>query len=482
MTATATPPMVRQEPTDVQPTAGAHPLRAARSSALALLALVVVTGAVCVAFWPGHMDLDTTDEYYQAQSGHYNDYHTPTLSFLWRGIYLLGLHSPGWVLAGSVFSLLLGIYLLLRVRMSRPTAVVAAALVFAFPPVLGWAVQVGRDAWFTAFLLLGFGLVARASRSTGRLRVALLAGVVVVAFLTDAARQNALPATIVMLGAATVVLLDRHRTPRWRGAVAAGAGVVVGVALFAAQIGVVYGALHADGLHPEQNVYIYDLASMSRQENTVLFPRDVYPIQSIAYLKFWSNPLDPDALIYGPHAVIDTPLAGPRFDHLAQAWRDAVRTHPRAYLRARASLTIRQLAVNIPANFVYEVPPQPPGWLFTTRFPGLHARVMQYVSVGSTQSGGSVLGGPLQKAWVYVLLLIAACMWLARRRTRDDLLLTLLGVATLLFAAALVVVAPVVMWRYMYPVVVVAVVLVVISGVEIGLALRTRQRRRTTVE
>ena len=93
------------------------------------VAFALYTASVAIAFWPGQMDPDTIDELQSAATGQFNNWHTPLLSALWRGPYLLGLRSPGWVLAISVFSMLVGFYLLLRVRFRRAASAVIAIAV-----------------------------------------------------------------------------------------------------------------------------------------------------------------------------------------------------------------------------------------------------------------------------------------------------------------------------------------------------------------
>jgi hypothetical protein len=478
MTAAATPRLVGEAAAETQLSCEATTRRRPPLGAvlLPIFWLVAITAVVAVIFWPGHMDLDGLDEYNQAQTGHYNDYHTPTLEFLWRGMYRLGLHSPGWVLAAGVLTLVAGIYLLMRGRLSRFWALAATTAVLAFPPVLGWAVQVGRDEWFTAFVVLGFGLVVRAGRSEGWSRRAALAGVVPIAFLADAARQNAIPATVVLLAAAALLALRGRSTARRRGLAAAAAGVVAASLVFAAQFAFVYGPLHTVAAHPEQNLYIYDLASMSRLENRVLLPADVYPKQDIHYLDAWTNPINPDAIIWGPYAAVDWPLTGSRFDHLAAAWRSAVRAHPGDYLRARASLSARMLALNIPARNVYQFPPQPPRSALNNQFPGAHDEVMQYVSADTSLEGGTVLGGALYRVWAYVVLLVVADVWLIARRRPLDIAVILCGAAALFYMVVLFVAATSVGWRLMFPVVVVAVVVTVLAAVDVVATITSRRR------
>lgn len=445
------------------------PRSALRAQILVAAWLLLLCGAIAVVFWPGHADLDTTGEMTQAVMGQYQDWHTPTLSALWHVAILAGVKSPGWVLAASLVTLLGGIYLLLRIRLSRPWAVVAASAVLLFPPVLGWAVQVGRDQWFATFIVAGFGLAARATRSSGWPQRIAIAGAVLACFLADAAKQNALPATMALLaGVALIVIGVRWRG--WRRPLAAAAiGVVAGIAVFGAQFSFQHNVLHAKTTHIEQALYIYDLASMSRLEGKILLPPSVYPKQDLAYLRAWSNPLDPNALFWGPQAVIQMPLpTQAQLDDLTHAWRTAIRTHPGDYLNVRMQLAERILAIDIPGWFVFEVPPTPPGWAYHTKFPAAHDAAMRWVSLTATIDGYTITGGPWHAVWAYALLLIVGAVRFAVRRRLADTILSLLCVGGLLYGLVLLFVAPVVAWRYMYAVVVMGAVVGVLLAIDLG--------------
>ncbi|MBV8463830.1 MAG: hypothetical protein JO368_11080, partial [Acidimicrobiales bacterium] len=169
--------------------------------------MAAVTGLLTAVFWPGSMDPDTLDELHEAASGRYSDWHTPLLSALWRGPYLLGLRSPGFVLFGSLMCLQVGLYLILRVRFGRVWSVALSSACLLFPPITGFAVHNGRDAWFAALLVAAFGLLTRAARTEGRARGWALALSIVASLLVAAARQNAYPTLAVLYAAAAALMI-----------------------------------------------------------------------------------------------------------------------------------------------------------------------------------------------------------------------------------------------------------------------------------
>ena len=164
-----------------------------------LVALGLWSAFVSAAFWPGQVDPDTVSAVQDVSTGHYFDWHAPVLEVLWRALYLVGVHGTGPVLFASVFTLIIGFYLVLRVRFGIIGSWFGAALCSVFPPILSWEAHVGTDAWFAALLLAGFGCAARAARVTGRPRNVSLVAAVMLAFLGLAARHNAFPAVAILL-------------------------------------------------------------------------------------------------------------------------------------------------------------------------------------------------------------------------------------------------------------------------------------------
>jgi hypothetical protein len=414
----------------------------------AALALIAVTALLAMVFWPGHMNLDTLGELKNAQTGRYTDWHSPVWSAIWRVLILIGLRSPGWMMAGSLLMLVVGLYLVLRTRLSRALAVAAAAVIAAFPPVLGWDVEIGTDSWFAAAFLCGFGFAARCARTHGRDRWISAALAVMCALLAQAARPTAAPAVLALLTALALTLLPAA-VMGWRRAPAAfGGAAVATVTVVGVVLGVQYGVLRASQVHPEQGTYDYDLVAMSIAQDQVLLPSDVYPKQQVTYLSSHSGTsgdLDISPLLFGAHQAIAIPVEGQELGSLQVAWWAAIRGDPSGYLNERLNSALRQLTVTTAPSAVYYGPP-PPGYGFTTGFPAMEGLGMVLVGAGSAPDA---TGGPLQRVWVYVLVLVAAAGLGWRRQ--PDAILPLLGVAALTYTLVVLLLSPGVTYRYMYP-------------------------------
>jgi hypothetical protein len=434
------------------------------ASVVALIALVAFTIAVSLVFWPGHMNLDSIGELNDATTGHYTDWHSAMWSALWHVAIQLGLRSPGWMMAACALTLLVGLYLLLRVRLSRPLAVLGAAAVFIFPPVLSFDIEIGTDAWFTAMILCGFGFAACCARTQGWSRAASALLALTFACLAEASRPTAAPAVLTLLFALTLVLLA-PRLGGWRRLIGAAGLGIVGTALIAGSLLTVQRqVLHAWEAHPEQTTYEYDLIALSIKEQTVLLPREVYPRQDVAYLAQYAGSasvIDISPLYWGDHAAIPPIVGGRALNVLQHSWLTAILDHPYDYLRFRLHTALWHLTIRAPASGVYYTgPADAMGYTFTMPHPTLHRLVMNYAAIGTT---GLATGGPLQTVWVYVLLLllvpvVAALAWRRGRRPADAVL-ALVSVALLLYTLEILFLAPGVTYRYMYPAVTTATVL-----------------------
>jgi hypothetical protein len=415
--------------------------------------LLVASIGVSLSFWPGHMDPDTLDELTEGIRNSYTNWHTPILSAMYRVIWLIGLGNPGWVLLAGVLTLAVGFYLVLRVRLSRPWAVVVAILCLAFPTVLSWEVQVGVDAWFTGFVLCAFGLAARSWSTQGWSRWISFAGAIVFAFLVLAARPTGLPADAILCSALAFLALPRIR--RWRRTLAIGTGIVATLALVGTQT-VIDALIHTADLHPDEVVYVYDLAMMSRVEGRVLLPPTIDPAQNLAAIVKSSDTDSIDGLLFGPTSFISIPLSSEQYASVRNAWTEAILRDPAAYVEERTELALHETMITEPAYWVTQSPQFNPG--YSALHPGPNKVGMDYI-LTFTQGNDNAVGGVIFTGWVYLLLLLAAAVWLLKRRAAADRVLGLLAAALLLYIAAVCAASPGVVYRYVYPAVAVATVL-----------------------
>ena len=414
---------------------------------LGVFAAVTIT--VSVFFWPGQMDPDTLDELHEAAVGHFADWHTPLLSALWRGPYLLGFTSPGWVLAACIMTLLVGLYLLLRVRFGRVVSTAVAVLLLAWPPILSWSVHVGRDAWFIAFLLCAFGSVARMVRMGRSQRGVNLTVALLSAFLCAASWQIALIPLLALFALLATQFLPSG--VRYRMLVVGAIAVASCLALFVFEDGL-QRAIGTRATHPEQATFVYDLGQLSKTEGTDLFPHDVLVPHrdTLRYIEDVVKPGTLSQLIYGRTAIVHNFLTGRPESDLERAWIEALVHHPFAYLEERSDLALAQFSVTHPSYWTFQIPLS--GSQFRPLSPALQEYGLDYLSPFS--DGGNLYGDVLYSVWFYLLLAAVSVPVLARRRGVGDRVLAGFGVSILLLAVAIFFTAPELIYRFGYPIVV----------------------------
>jgi hypothetical protein len=459
---------------DVQP----RPRRVSRLGAslrpLALPATIVLAPLALIAwcFWPGHMNADAITQVVQASTGDFTNHHDPLLLAIWRPFYELGF-GPGWVLGLHLLTFGAGCWLLLRTALSRVPAAVATTAISLSPPVFGMLGNWGRDAQFTALLLLTFGLTARAIQDSER-RSLWLGLSLVAAWLTLAARQNAALIVVVALTVVAGVLLSGRVMGRGRLTVAAiGAGVILTLGLLGTQLAA-NAALGVEDVHPEQYVMIYDLAAISHHERENLFPRSVMPKRGMRVLdRFWNvdvvNPY-----IFGPEAPIKLPLSDRALSSLRDSWLDAIVHHPITYLKARFEIQGHQIGIGRPADWIYH--PVIDGDALPIRNPGANEAAKDYVEGFADE----YLRGrpPFYILWLYLLMAVAAGAWLLRRARQTPSLLAVgaLGIGALTLQVGLLFGAMGASYRLEFPMVVASIVCTVVAVAAARAARATRLR------
>jgi hypothetical protein len=127
---------------------------------LLLLLVVALFTVNALMHYPGTMNNDSINQYGQAVSGRYADWHPPVMAWLWSLLRLAG-EGPGPLLLLHLAFYWLGFGLLadgLR-RSDHPRLAVLMALAGAFPPFLYINATVAKDVGLVASWLAALGLI-----------------------------------------------------------------------------------------------------------------------------------------------------------------------------------------------------------------------------------------------------------------------------------------------------------------------------------
>jgi len=165
-------------------------------------AMPAVAALCCLAslalFWPGYAMFDSVDQFGQALSGDYNDWHPPIMARLWALLHdsFGGGAAPMLVLQMTLYWLGLGLIAGALRRSGRWRAGPAVLLVGLVPLWLGWQAVVLKDTQMAGALLAATGLIAWWRLAGRRLPPLAFAMVIVLLGYATLVRANAAFATV----------------------------------------------------------------------------------------------------------------------------------------------------------------------------------------------------------------------------------------------------------------------------------------------
>jgi hypothetical protein len=330
---------------------------AGRGAAPLVITIVAASGfALTLAvFWPGVMTFDARFVLEAARAGTYGDWQSPVLAALWRvidqwwpgpaGLLVLTatLYWTGFALVGAVLT-----------RRSRVLGFVAVLLGFT-PPAFMFLGILWRDVLFGCVWLLAAALAfvstaplrnilepyapsrAAVLRPAGIVRLALRLAAVALVILGVLLRPNALLAAPLLIAyAVSPSRLSLRRMALFY--------VPAGLALFGLLQLVYYGVLGATREHPLHSLAVFDLGGITHFSGDVRLPGAWTADERHRLLTDCYDPYLWDAYWYGrPCAFVMERLE--RRERvfgtavITTAWRDAVLTHPLAWLSHRAAFS-----------------------------------------------------------------------------------------------------------------------------------------------
>jgi hypothetical protein len=366
-------------------------------------AIAVLVIAVVVPVWPGIFTIDSQAMYLMAHVGRVDDWYSPIIVSCWRLLDWIGL-PPSTVFVGTTVVVIIALLAIYRLALPRVWSIIATAATVLFPPVYGLLGWVGRDVWFLALVLVVIAALGWASVLPA-CRAPLVVLAFVAAWFAADARQNGFPVLAVVGGVAAWLLVSsrRHRIL-----------LVVGASLLAVVLGLATQraarvvAVQRD-VAPEQVLYYQDLLAVSLRLDESQVPVELLPGGRLdAVRKLWI-PAQVGAVLFRDDPPVDyRPYHNPghRTQLLRDAWIDMITSHPVSYVAERADLYRRLLGVgDVPPGAWYaETDPLPNDYSvgLQQRYPSINEIRNDYMEL--FESGVPGYGGPLHRAWIYVLL------------------------------------------------------------------------------
>jgi hypothetical protein len=294
------------------------------------------------AYYPGLVVSDSSDQFHQAQTFVFSDWHPAIMAFIWsltnriipgpEGFFLLelALYWGGFLLVGRCVISNLG-----REKAGPVRHILLCVLPFA-PFLLNIAGVIWKDILVFGCFLTSLGLILTRAPGTSiwSLRSAVVWGLLIVGSL---ARYNSIVAAVPLL----VLHLWPSAPVHWPVGAILGRGLIAGLAVILVVVGVGKAmdtlVLHATKAHIENSILLFDLIGISHRIDQNLVPGDWSAAESREIRTTCYTPATWRPVGWGDcHFVLDRlEASGIWQDGLLPQWLRAVTTYPFPYLAHR---------------------------------------------------------------------------------------------------------------------------------------------------
>ena len=418
---------------------------------IAGLVLLILLAAL---LFPGMLNMDSAGMLDQAMRGQFNDWHSPAVSLLWRGLNHLYPGPASLLTLGLALFVAGGCWFARAATANLAAGIAAMLLLCLWPPILNDLSLVGKDQAFIACLMPFIALVCQV-KNAGRLTSPMLALLAVLLFAACAIRQDSalclLPALVMLY---RLPLATRSKGFGWglAGTLAI-LSVVLGLGLASAFNRLV---ARAYVTFPIQTTLVHDLAGISARADLYQMPSYTDPRLDLAMVKARYSPVTGDPLLFDMQNPIVKIVAAPDdVRELERAWANAVLNHPRPYLEHRAATFAALLGLEPPQDYqLYQPNTDETGarWHHLTAAQHIknpHNALLTFYR-GSLMP--ALLPSPIFRGYAYDLaILLEIGLALFRRRGPHDAVILALGSGALLHQAALLFASPAALFRYLYP-------------------------------
>jgi hypothetical protein len=317
--------------------------KARNKSYLGYLLCVFGFGLTIWAFYPGFMSPDSIGNLTDGRRDVFSDINSPMMSYVW-GILDKIIAGPALMLVLQNAIFWSGCAIFWRETHKKSLRLGLCLILFAFlPHVLSQMPVIWKDVGLGATLFLSAALLYAADKTKSK--IALFASPLFL-FYGYAARLNALPAILplaIWSGFIFCRLFEIQKINLKKRFLPVLVGVVYFVALTATVYLINWKLTDGKTVYPFQQVYLYDLAAISKERNEALFPEYVlkgenfsletvkarYNERSVADLIFENTPKQGDS------AVLKLSSDAEEVSLLRQKWLETVSENPSVYLKHR---------------------------------------------------------------------------------------------------------------------------------------------------
>ena len=381
-------------------------VRPARAATLVGAGAALLCGGALFIWWPGVAAYDSVEQYRQALTGVYDDWHPPVMARLWAALHpLTPGAAPMLIVQMALYWLGLGLVASALARSGRARAGLAVLAIAAFPLFAGWQGVVLKDTQMLGAVLAAVGLVAWPRLAGERIPVATLAAVVMLLAYAALLRANAVFAIVPL-----AVMLWPGAARPWR----RGGAVIVGtLAVLALVPPINHQLFDAQETKVSRTLPTYDLAGIAHfaEADDGLLPRERALIERRhCYQPFFWDPFENPAHCGAVAARLNEL---PRAD-LNRLWLAAIAHHPLAYVEHRLAHLNATERLIVPTGWMNAQPYQEsePNELGL----GSPGMVADQLSDAAGWLAETPLGWPI--AWIVVAV---TGLWIAVRRPASPL-------------------------------------------------------------
>lgn len=377
-----------------------------------LLITIILGIILCVA--PGHMNGDSLTMFTQATLNQYSDWHYPVISIIWHWLWpnerTLFFTLKFFTIA---FAYLIR-QLLIAFGLPKTSANYFCALLLITPTVLGWLGTHSKDVWAAVGFLAVLLLTAHYQKTS---RIYWLVLQVIVAILSCLVR----PELIVIYSLFFILQIwanDNHSLKyRFVCCAILICTMLSGIKLATAIIDKQFKVAH---IYIAQQLYAFDLASLSIKTNQLLLPSMTFPAQNLDILKKHYNPTNIVPLCFGKpdNEMLKASFNKSEVTKLRNLWLQNVVKYLPDYLAARAHIFSSYLQGYV--WFSEGIEPNNFGIQLIN--PTLHTAMLNYLNIFDH----TIITSHYFYLIGEILLILAANAYISEKPTRRLIIATLL--------------------------------------------------------
>lgn len=348
-----------------------------------------------LAFYPGYVSPDGIDQYTQALTGRYGDWHPPAMAFVWS--LLNKLHkTSGLMMTMQLAWFWYACYVLASSIKQRVWRVLI--IVFSLAPfVHNFSAYVVKDTQMAFAWLLAFALMFRAWVTGTKLAKGTLIAIFLLLLYGIWARPNAFPGGIPLCFLFAGLLLKDRSFKR------VSVLTVIIVALILTGGHFFNRALPLIKQYPETKSYLHDLSGIYLQTGENVFPAFLYqhPAFDTAHIRRQYTTATFDGVWWNSNGQ---EIVGEKNDEVSakirRSWMGAIAAHPTVYLKNRYDgfLSYLRIKPRIPvADYTYRYKWMQPNTLgLTNEGNAVASAIFTYVEAGENM--------PYMRPWFWALL------------------------------------------------------------------------------